>query len=238
MITAEQEREISLYLLGKNLPMDLVLEVKDHMVEQIDYKINNDNKTFDIAFLETKQDWNRDLQLKFSFWAKEKRTRLHIKTIKNTYNKFLTISLKWFLPIILTSIIFLLFNKSFAYYFILIANIIAFLFALIILIKDYKIIKTSNYYYRKKISYLQGGLNIIRLTVMYIPIYLLNGYDNKFEKYYKAFIDIIHLNFNIRGILSFSIFYIFIWGTILGILYYIEYKKTITDLQKRINLKL
>ena len=35
MITPEQNKEITRYLVAKNLPIDLVLEVKDHMIEQI-----------------------------------------------------------------------------------------------------------------------------------------------------------------------------------------------------------
>ena len=38
MITPEQNKEITRYLVAKNLPIDLVLEVKDHMIEQIESK--------------------------------------------------------------------------------------------------------------------------------------------------------------------------------------------------------
>ena len=46
MITPEQNKTITTYLQSKNLPIDLVLEIKDHMIEQIE---NKENLTFEQA---------------------------------------------------------------------------------------------------------------------------------------------------------------------------------------------
>ena len=47
MITPEQNKEITQYLVAKNLPIDLVLEVKDHMIEQIE---SMENLCFKLSF--------------------------------------------------------------------------------------------------------------------------------------------------------------------------------------------
>lgn len=238
MITEEQNKEITRYLSGRNLPLDLLLELEDHIKEQIDDSMNYQDKSFDSAFLETKQTWQKDLQMKTSFWASEKRTNIHIKTINETSNKFLVLSIKWFLPILLISILFLLYNKTLAYYFNLFVYIIAFLITISILITDYKTIKTSFFSYEKKISYLQKGVSILTISVIYLPAFNLLDYDNRFEKLYNAYWGLINLNFNFSNIFSLLTSYIYLWGVIYGLLYYFEYKKVINYLQKRINLKL
>ena len=63
MITNEQNKEITKYLLSKNLPIDLVLEVKDHMIEQIE---NMENVSFEDAFEEVKLSWKEELKMVFS----------------------------------------------------------------------------------------------------------------------------------------------------------------------------
>ena len=64
MITTEQNKEITRYLVSKNLPIDLVLEVKDHMIEQIE---SMENANFDEAFELVKISWKEELIYKFSF---------------------------------------------------------------------------------------------------------------------------------------------------------------------------
>ena len=54
MITPEQNKEITQYLISKNLPIDLVLEIKDHMIEQIE---NKENLTFEEDFEKVKESW-------------------------------------------------------------------------------------------------------------------------------------------------------------------------------------
>lgn len=60
MITTEQNKEITRYLLSKNLPIDLALEVKDHMIEQIE---NMENVIFEEAFEQVKISWKEELKL-------------------------------------------------------------------------------------------------------------------------------------------------------------------------------
>ena len=68
MITYEQNKEITKYLLSKNLPIDLVLEVKDHMIEQIE---NMENLTFEEAFEQVKLSWKEELKMVFGSETRE-----------------------------------------------------------------------------------------------------------------------------------------------------------------------
>jgi hypothetical protein len=60
MITPEQNKEITQYLVAKNLPIDLVLEVKDHMIEQIE---SMENLCFEEAFEQVKNFLERRVYL-------------------------------------------------------------------------------------------------------------------------------------------------------------------------------
>lgn len=55
MITKEQEKQIFDYLIFHRLPLDILLEVKDHMISQIaDIQIT-ESFNFDEAFLKTQK---------------------------------------------------------------------------------------------------------------------------------------------------------------------------------------
>ena len=77
MITPEQNKEITQYLVAKNLPIDLVLEVKDHMIEQIE---SMENLCFEEAFEQVKTSWKVEFIYKFSFFKKSKIICLWSKT--------------------------------------------------------------------------------------------------------------------------------------------------------------
>ena len=62
MINDVQLRQISQYLLGCKIPIDMLLEVRDHMATQITNATLEDNLSFDQAFQHAKDSWQRDLR--------------------------------------------------------------------------------------------------------------------------------------------------------------------------------
>ena len=56
-MTELQLTEIRNYLLSKKLPIDLLLEVKDHFISQILELEKEENLSFKDAFEKTKNDW-------------------------------------------------------------------------------------------------------------------------------------------------------------------------------------
>ncbi|OCK52346.1 hypothetical protein BA768_12185 [Chryseobacterium sp. CBo1] len=62
MISAKQKLEIEKYLISKNLPLDILLEVKDHFLNQIDNLQIENKESFDAAFENTKEKWSEDLK--------------------------------------------------------------------------------------------------------------------------------------------------------------------------------
>ncbi|WP_143885231.1 hypothetical protein [Chryseobacterium binzhouense] len=56
-----QIRQIRNYLLSKNLPIDLLIEVEDHFVMQIGEIMKNEHIDFDTAFYQVKVLWEEEL---------------------------------------------------------------------------------------------------------------------------------------------------------------------------------
>lgn len=57
----DQEKEIRDYLLSKNLSIDLLMEVQDHIISQIMDLQQRDNLNFEDAFKQTKDKWFAEL---------------------------------------------------------------------------------------------------------------------------------------------------------------------------------
>ncbi|MEN5131033.1 hypothetical protein [Elizabethkingia anophelis] len=64
-----QDKKITDYLIEKRLPLDILLEVKDHMEDQIAALETEQNLTFDDAFEQTKISWEQDLKMGFSLFS-------------------------------------------------------------------------------------------------------------------------------------------------------------------------
>jgi len=63
MITIEQEKEIGRYLLSKKLNSELFFEIKDHFLQQISALMDEEQLSFQEAFLQTKISWSHELEM-------------------------------------------------------------------------------------------------------------------------------------------------------------------------------
>ncbi|AQX50183.1 hypothetical protein [Elizabethkingia anophelis] len=57
-----QDKKITDYLIEKRLPLDIMLEVKDHMTDQIQDLEVSKNMTFDEAFSQAQLSWEEELK--------------------------------------------------------------------------------------------------------------------------------------------------------------------------------
>lgn len=169
MITELQSADIKEYLLSKKLPLDLYLEVSDHFTEQIQAKIDFENKNFEEAFTEVQQLWSKDLAIKKSlkYWWKPK-TVLEFKTIAETEKKFILKSLLFFAIPFSISIFLMLFNAPYAYYFCLVMHIVLLVIGLYFNIFEYKLMKNTQPKKRKKLSYAEANSYSLTISTLYI----------------------------------------------------------------------
>lgn len=63
MITELQESKITEYLIAQQLSLDILVEIRDHMISQISELQFNENLDFEAAFLKIKESWNGEFAM-------------------------------------------------------------------------------------------------------------------------------------------------------------------------------
>lgn len=66
MMTVEQNKEITKYLLSKKLPIDILIEVNDHFISQITDLQREENLNFEEAFEKVKLKWKPELRMVYN----------------------------------------------------------------------------------------------------------------------------------------------------------------------------
>lgn len=86
MTTIEQEQQVTDYLIFHRLPLDILLEVKDHMISQVADIQAEENMSFEEAFHKTQKLWESEFRMtKYSvFYAEE--IPVIVKKIVSTRN--------------------------------------------------------------------------------------------------------------------------------------------------------
>ena len=235
MITPEQNKTITTYLLSKNLPIDLVLEIKDHMIEQIE---NKENLTFEEAFEKVKESWKEELKMVYTFrLGFIHRITQFQNNIGGKINKnFFLISLYLmsifvFITFILARINIKIFEIVMLYtYYSCIA------ITLLVFILNFKILKSTFFVTLPKINIYQKGSGILISGSTQILLFNILLFD-KIKYFYSTYM-LFNLEFSLRNFAETFINYLYLWMWIFGLLYFLSYKKSIKELQNRINLKL
>lgn len=68
MMTELQEKEITDYLISKNIPLDILMEIKDHVMDQTLEIQNAENISFEGAFSKVKEYWSEELKMTDNIW--------------------------------------------------------------------------------------------------------------------------------------------------------------------------
>ena len=143
-----------------------------------------------------------------------------------------------FIPIFIISILLLLTNKTYAYYFILGTFIVLAGVNAYYLIRNYKIVRKISGYKNKGISYLQHGASNFYSFIYFVPLFIFLNYDEKFERFYTSFLQLIHLDLGFNSIFGFFINFALLFYGLAGLFYFLEFKKAVHYLEKRINYKI
>ena len=233
MITQEQNKEITQYLVAKNLPIDLVLEVKDHMIEQIE---SMENLCFEEAFEQVKISWKVEFIYKFSFSRLKMLTNYEISIQKENYSKIFLKTFCYFTPLLIITLLLAYYNTSLykftietVYYFCVIVT------GTLLLI-NFKIQKTTFNTYSKRISVYQKGASNFLVGGLFILIY--NVFIPNNDKNLVAIHKLLNFEISFKILFHLLATYVYIIWWLFGLLYFLAYKKSIKELQNRVNLKL
>ena len=233
MITPEQNKEITQYLVAKNLPIDLVLEVKDHMIEQIE---SMENLCFEETFEQVKISWKVEFIYKFSFSRLKMLTNYEISIQKENYSKIFLKTFCYFTPLLIITLLLAYYNTSLykftietVYYFCVIVT------GTLLLI-NFKIQKTTFNTYSKRISVYQKGASNFLVGGLFILIY--NVFIPNNDKNLVAIHKLLNFEISFKILFHLLATYVYIIWWLFGLLYFLAYKKSIKELQNRVNLKL
>lgn len=235
MITTEQSKEITKYLLSKKLPIDLILEVKDHMIEQIE---NMEVLPFEEAFEKVKLSWKKEMKMVFSFRLgiihriTQFQNKIGGKINKNFFLKSISLlSVFIFFSFLLGKNNFNFFEILMTYAYYTCISITAFIF-----ISNFKVSKSTFFVSIPKINIFQRGANQLFTGGIYMLIFnnLMFNKNEFLLATYKLFNSEISTKIIFETLLN----YIYLWMWLFGLLYFLAYKKSIKELQKRINLEL
>lgn len=90
MITSAEEKQVDDYLILNKLPLDILLEVRDHMISQIlDIQVH-ENLSFEQAFFKTKIAWEDEFKMTtYSAFSLEHIPAIFKKIVKANYRKII-----------------------------------------------------------------------------------------------------------------------------------------------------
>ena len=235
MITPEQNKEITTYLLSKNLPIDLVLEIKDHMIEQIE---NKENLSFEEAFDQVKISWKEELKMVYTFrLGFIHRITQFQNNIGGKINKnFFIISLYLMTIFVFITFIFARINIKIFEIVMLYTYYSCIAITLLLFILNFKILKSTFFVTLPKINIYQKGSGILFSGGTQILLFNILLFD-KIKYFYSTYM-LFNLEFSLRNFAETFLNYLYLWMWLFGLLYFLSYKKSIKELQNRINLKL
>ncbi|MFN1217003.1 hypothetical protein ACKW6Q_08460 [Chryseobacterium kwangjuense] len=94
MITETQENQVTDYLIFQQLPLDILLEVKDHMISQVTDLQIREHLSFEEAFLNVQKSWDGEFKMVSYFLFSAVQIPLIVKKIiKGKFNSMMKKSL-------------------------------------------------------------------------------------------------------------------------------------------------
>lgn len=169
-MTSTEEKQIDDYLILNKLPLDILLEVRDHMISQVTDLQVQENLSFEKAFFKTKIAWEPEFKMtKYFFFYTEEIPLIVKKVIKAKNNSILFRSfiLAFLLFIINLSAIYFSENADFYSILFRVQNGLVFLAPIALWFFHYKRRKffRTDYKYKGKLFYTMYQQNITLLIV-------------------------------------------------------------------------
>lgn len=236
-----QDKKITDYLIEKRLPLDILLEVKDHMADQIAALETEQNITFDDAFEQTKTSWGKDLEMRFSFFSYKFRkiTRLQNSIMVRNQLKIQKKAVLIMLAIFFVTSYFILFIPEFSMYAFAAFSVGIAIFGMTFSILDRKLLETTKGNYKKNISVFQRSVGSLMFTgALFIIVNNILGVDSRIEKISGGLNEIFFKHaFKLTSFVDITIGYLYIYMVVYGYLNYISYKKAVAKIKERMTLE-
>jgi|GEM_PF-1947826 len=176
MLIKEQQHKIIQYLLDKKLSLDVAAEVYDHMNEQVEHLMREENLSFEEAFRKTKRKWGSDLNMVYKpFYSLDDITPLMIELSKKQNRYFWGRAIALSLGLTLLTFLLLLLSPPFSLTYFLIAFALIYVGFMLYSLKEMRSIhKIQKKFPNNRISlhyqWLMAPLSTIGLIMAFINI--------------------------------------------------------------------
>ena len=202
-MTEHQLTEIRNYLLAKKLPIDILIEVNDHIVSQILDIQREENLGFEEAFEKTKLSWDKELKPYYKGdWDLQDKSKLLRTLNKNNFYSLAKKSLAYTLSIIALLIIL---SQS--------INFEVYKYIFVFIIGIILSIPIINYFRNKEnLSLLKKYTKYILISIQEYTILNLSG----IYFYFKFLVDGFKVAKMFKDFLSVQNFDNFIFGTLVA----------------------
>lgn len=232
MITPNQKLRIENYLISKKLPLDILLEVKDHMISQIEDCMKDDNINFEESFSKVEYLWRDSFSLTkyWMFYGQEKIPFIVKKIIKEKYNQILKKAFVFASMSFIINIFLVFYANNVEQYKILfhIQNALFVVAPVLVLVLNFKILKyiKTDFKFKGRIFYTMYQKNVGLLAIATISMVQVAMKEGKYA--YWFFRTDNHTNI-FYTLLTFILPLCVQCFVIFGIMNFFEHKKTLKN---------
>lgn len=226
------------YLRNKKFPMDLALEIRDHMAEQVT-ALMDDGQDFDSSFKQVLSEWQKDLAMQKSIFPARRITAIQ-RDINNEVNgEIVKNTLLYFLPFMILSIGLSVYNFNFFKIEMLCVYFVATIISVVLIVPEYKLFRSSEYLNRGiRISVYQNGSTLFSMCSINVLMFNLLFPSSKFENYWIALNQLIDGNFSFTSVFNVVFLFIFLLGWFVGVQYFIKYRNAYKLVKSKTNFRL
>lgn len=235
MILPEQKSHIEQYLISKKLPLDILLEVKDHMISQIEDVMNAEKLSFDDGCSKVEISWKDNFELT-NYWVFYGNDKIPI-IAKNITREKCYVFLKNALLIAFVSLIitlllvYLIPNEELFKFYSKIQNSLFIIVPLLLLLRNFKMLKflKADFKYKGKVFYslYQKNTSLVIVNLCVMSQLLFSGGKEYVYLFFKSNLTDIIVPFVISIISSFLLHVLIVFGVI----NFLEHKKALKKLQ-------
>ena len=237
-MTFAEEKQIDDFLILNRLPLDIMLEVRDHMISQVSDLQINENLSFERAFFKTKIAWEPEFKMtKYSIFYAEAIPVIFKKIAKA---KYLNILKKALIIAAISSMFNLLFiyispNLEVYKVFFKIQNLLFLVAPILLFVLNYKIRNylKADYKYQGKLFYsiYQKNMGLMVISIMTMAQNLTN--NGQFSYLFLKTDDQSHV---ISLLITMILPFIAQTFVLFGMINFLEHKKTLEKIQNFIKV--
>ena len=234
MISAEQKLQIEQYLISKKLPLDILLEVKDHMILQIEDLINEENLSFDESFSKVEFSWKENFELTkyWVFYGNEKIPKIAKSIMKEKYTLLLLKSFSLAAVFFGLSILLISYVDNVESYklFFIIGHSILLLVPLLLYLSNFKnkVYFGKNFKYKGQVNFTLYQQNLTLLLICFLGLsqIVLKGGEQIYQSFETDFKG------SILSVILLSFYRVFLYAFgVFGVFNFFEHKKALKKLQ-------